>query len=262
LCAGTYKVQAGTPPGTTASATDRADVSLDSNINPTAVVLATNASSNDTIDFGFYETPEGPFTAYTAAEWGAKPRGNNAGMQLKNNFSFVFPTSLYPMGVVIGDATAACPASGAGPYRLNVTSAAAIQAFLPQGRPVSALTTCLTNPDRRVSFLAGQVMALTLNVAFSYMGVTKPGLGSLMVIRGPLAGKSVDQVLEIANCALSGKSTTECGAPGLTLKQVNRAARQINRNFPGGTRHRKTLALPESYLAMPTSIDPDEEGDD
>lgn len=259
LCHGTYRVVVSTPGDYTASATGRGAFDVDSNVNPSLVELAADDSEDLTIDFGFYATPEGPFTTFTQAEWGSKPRGNNPGMRLKNNFEFVFPASLYPQGVVIGDSAATCPATGEGPYKLNVTSALAIQEFLPQSHQVRALFRCLTNPGKKVSFLAGQVLALRLNVEFSYVGITKPGLGQLMVIRGPLAGRTVDEVLAIGNCVLSGQSTTACGAPGLTLKQVNKAVRMINRNFPGGTRHRNVLELP---VAAPSSVDPDEEGDD
>ena len=259
LCHGTYKVVVATPDDFTASATGRAAIEIDSNVNPSWVILEADDSENLTIDFGFYETPEGPFTTFTQAEWGSKPRGNNPGMLLKNNFDFVYPASLYPQGVVIGDAAATCPVSGVGPYKLNVTSALAIQEFLPQSNPTRTLFRCLTNPGKKISFLAGQVLALALNVQFSYVGITKPGLGQLMVIRGPLTGRTVDQVLTIGNCVLSGQTTTACGAPGLTLKQVNKALRMINRNFPGGTKHRNVLALP---VAAPSSADPDEEGED
>ena len=264
LCHGTFKVEAGTPDEFTASAPNRAAGAYDSNSNPSMVVLETDDSEDLTIDFGFYETPDGPFMTFTQAEWGSKPRGDNPGMLLKNNFAFVYPASLYPSGVVIGDATVACPATGAGPYKLTLTKLEAIQEFLPQSHPVRALVGCLKDPGKKVSFFAGQVLALTLNVAFSYAGVTKPGLGSLEVIRGPLAGLhlTVDGVLERANCMLSGKSAATCGVPGVTLKQMNKAVRQINRNFPGGTKHRKTLLLPASVLAMPTSIDPDDDGED
>jgi hypothetical protein len=55
LCAGTYTVTVTPPPGMTPSPTNQGgDAGLDSNPNPATVILPTNNSEDQTIDFGFY----------------------------------------------------------------------------------------------------------------------------------------------------------------------------------------------------------------
>jgi hypothetical protein len=237
LCPATYRVQLSTPEGYIPSPTQQGgDPALDSNPNPSDVALTGYGSVDLTNDFGFYAAPPRPFMTVTQGGWGSKPAGNNPGMLLKDNFSLVYPTSVFPLGVVIGDSgSSACPADGGAPYRINLASAGAIQGFLPQGSAPNALNKCETDAGRKITVLAGQVLALTLNVDFSYAGITQPGLGSLMVVSGPLAGRTVNDVLAIGNCMLSGRDSTSCGAEGLTLSGINDVTTRINENFDGGT---------------------------
>jgi hypothetical protein len=55
LCQGTYAVAASTPAGFIATLTGKGTTATDSNASPAAVVLATDSSSNQTIDFGYYQ---------------------------------------------------------------------------------------------------------------------------------------------------------------------------------------------------------------
>ena len=154
----------------------------------------------------------------TQGGWGAPPHGNNPGALLKADFSKV-----YPFGVTIG-----CPVG----LHLTFTSAAAIQAFLPQGGTPGALAASATNPTTSAAgVFAGQVMALQLNVDFSGAGYLPKGLGGLHLVSGPLAGRTVQQVLTLANGVLGG-----CLAlpTGMTISNLNDIVDAINENFDNG----------------------------
>jgi hypothetical protein len=79
--------------------------------------------------------------------------------------------------------------------------------------------------------LAGQVLALQLNVDFSNKGITDTGLKNLYVVSGAMAGKTVQEVLTIANSVLGGGSLPS----GLTIANINDTVDSINRNFDNGT---------------------------
>lgn len=160
------------------------------------------------------------YSTYTQGGWGSKPSGNNPGKLLASNFSKVFGSS----GVTIGYSSK---------YTLKFTSASAVEAFLPQGGTAKALTKSYCNPTSTLSVFAGQVLALKLNVAFSDAGVTKKGLGSLKLASGKLAGKTVNEVLKIANEALGGKSN--CLPSGLSISDLNSIVTSLNESFNEGS---------------------------
>jgi hypothetical protein len=150
----------------------------------------------------------------TQGGWGAPPRGRNYGKLLANNFVDVFGGS-----VVIGSNTG---------FELTFTSAAAIQAFLPQGGKPAALTESATDPDEKITVFAGQVLALTLNVAFSDAGILPAGLGSLILTSGPATGKTVNEVLADANIALGGGPLPSYVT---SISQLNQVVTSINEMF-------------------------------
>ena len=160
-----------------------------------------------------------PYTTYTQGGWGASPSGTNAGSLLSKNFS-----SLYPGGrVTIG-----------GNNTVAFTSSAAIDAFLPQGGTVSALTQSYVNPTNlSLSVLAGQVLAAQLSVDSSNHWLTKPGLGNLVVQSGTFKGWTVNQVLTLGNSALGGSPLPS----GITLTAINDALTAVNQAFDGGTKN-------------------------
>jgi hypothetical protein len=156
------------------------------------------------------------FRTQTQGGWGAKPSGNNPGALLANNFSAV-----YPAGVQIG-----------GAKTLRFTSAAAVQAFLPQGGTPAALTASAVNPTTSAAgVFAGQVLALQLSVDFSNAAITRYGLGALKVQSGKLVGYTVAQVLALANSVLGGGAVPA----GLTISDINNIVDTINNNFDDGT---------------------------
>ncbi len=162
-------------------------------------------------------TPVCAFRTQSQGGWGSSPSGSNPGAFLAQHFSSVFGST----GVVVG-----------GSYKLTLTSVEAVQAFLPAGGTASKLKKNLTNPTSSpAGVFAGQVVALQISVAFSDAGITQSGLGALVIGSGPLAGKTVAQVLAWANTALGGGSTP------YSISTLNSVVDAINNNFVDGTRN-------------------------
>ena len=84
---------------------------------------------------------------------------------------------------------------------------------------------------RKLGSLAGETLALELNVRFSAFGITRVGLGGLHLATGKLKGFTVDQVLAQANSVLGG------GALNPLLKcydDLEDIVEAINENFRAG----------------------------
>jgi probable HAF family extracellular repeat protein len=161
----------------------------------------------------------GAFTTFTQGGWGAKPSGNNPGALLAANFSKVYPGGSVSIGV--GNT-------------LTFTSAAAIEAFLPQGGTAGVLTASATNPTAcSAGVLAGQLLAAQLSLGFSNAGVTRSGFGGLTLMSGPLAGSTVAQVIALGNAVIGGN--TAALPSGLTITGLNAILDTINNNFDNGT---------------------------
>lgn len=163
------------------------------------------------------------YCSYTPGGWGAPPNGGNPGTILANNFSIVYPGGYVEVGI-----------PGSGGKSMKFTSASAIQAYLPNGGTRGALTSDLINPTTSNAGVFGQhVLALTLNVNFSAAGIIgTPGvpLGDLVLNDGssPLNGKTINQILAIANIALGGGSVSSYG---VTLGDLSTVADLINNGF-------------------------------
>ena len=189
------------------------------------LVLATPASDlkevNATVTW--YTKPSGcdlnGYTTFTQGGWGS-PSNSAPGKIRDQYFSTVFPS-----GLVIGNAS--------GNYHLTLTSASAVKDYLPDGNTAAAYTQNYTNPTSKINVLSGQLTALKLNVAFSAAGVLGSNttkLGDLVIASGPFYGKTVSQMLALAEIAIGGGSLN-----GYTLSQFNDAATAVNENFDNGT---------------------------
>lgn len=169
------------------------------------------------------------FTTVTQGGYGAKCAGNNWGCYLVNNFASKFPNGL---------------TVGSGNRLLRLTSASAVQAFLPSGTTPRALNIgTLTNPTSKSysNVLAGQTVALTLSLGFDTNSNFSPSstfLGSLVVTSGTFAGKTVNELLLIANTILGG------GSSSYSASQINDALDAVNRNYDNGTVNLGYLACP------------------
>ncbi|MCX8056085.1 MAG: SpaA isopeptide-forming pilin-related protein [Ignavibacteria bacterium] len=139
---------------------------------------------------------------------------------------------VFPNGLEVG-----------GIYKLKLTSASAVENFLPQGGSPKALDKNYINPtSTKAGVFAGQVVALKMNVAFSDAGKIGSGsvkLGELIVNAGPLAGKTVYEVLDIANTALGGGTTP------YSISQLNEVVSAINENFDKGKYNKGFLRCPD-----------------
>ena len=152
------------------------------------------------------------YRTYTQGGWGACPHGSNAGMLLLNNFWKVYPCGKVKIG---------------GWYSVTFTSPQAIYWFLPQGGPPRTLKCCATNPcSTAAGVFAGQVLALKLNVDFSNAGVTCPGLSSVKLQSGALRGRTIGEVLDLAQRVLGGDT---CALPwGMSVCELNSIVDGIN----------------------------------
>ncbi|MCX6358661.1 MAG: carboxypeptidase regulatory-like domain-containing protein [Armatimonadetes bacterium] len=221
LAPGTYKVQFILPADYAFTlkgvGSNRAvDSDADRTTGVTGAVVLASGDNVTSVDAGLKRTTcTHRYTTYTQGGWGAKPSGNNPGALLAAKFCRVYGSC----GVTIG-----------GCKTLRFTSASAIEAFLPQGGTARALSCSAVNPTGQLGVLAGQVLAMRLNIDFSAAGITQTGLGSLRIQSGAFGGLTVTQFAAIANKALGGGGTS-----GYTMSQINDAATAINENFDNGT---------------------------
>ncbi|GEM_PF-1003451 len=189
----------------------------------------------------------GDFRTQSQGGWGAPARGNNPGVYREESFEKAFPDGLH---VGAGYASEDIDAE----YTLTLTSADAVQSFLPQGGPPAALTANYSdptgNPPRTDSennnlrnVFAGQVVALTLSVGFDRydpeFGAAEQNLEDLVVASGIFEGMTVAAVLEEANGALGG------GESEYSVSQLNDVVSAINENFVDGTKVGTILVLPQ-----------------
>ncbi|MGE3488948.1 MAG: MBG domain-containing protein [Vicinamibacterales bacterium] len=165
------------------------------------------------------------YLTYSQGGWG---NGGAPGQFLAAKFGMVYPTGY----VIIG-----------GVKTLKFTSANAIQAFLPQGGRPKALYSSAVDPTwSSAGNFAAQLLALRLAVDFSSAGATKTGLGDLVMVSGPLAGQTVNQILAMANTVLGGQ--TSALPSGMSISTLNGILESLNMNFHEGTVNNGLLGCP------------------
>ncbi len=179
------------------------------------------------------------YKTYTQGGWGAPAHGNNPGVYRNANFASAFPS-----GLTIG-----C-ASG---NTLTLTSAQAVQDFLPSGSTPSALPSDLINPGNSYNnVLAGQLVAATLNVGFdAYDANFAPSTGQLgnqIIASGTFAGMTINQVLAIANNVIGGCNNA------YSYSSLNEVLTGINENFDGGSNGGFITCVEEDYACACTHI--------
>ena len=169
------------------------------------------------------------FTTYTQGGYGAKPSANNPAMFVKNNFNSVFPN-----GLIIG-----CTKT------LKLTNYQAVLRFLPSsGTPAPLAAGNIIDPVNYKNTLAGQLVTAILNVAFDdafpNFAVSSTKLGDLFLNSGALRGKTVREVIDIANKHIGGCATT------YTYSQLNNILTKINENYHEGIKNNCYLSCPIS----------------
>jgi hypothetical protein len=228
LCAGTYQVEASTPQWYAPFGSNVATPTL-------TVNAANNDSSNTGVNFSFYQTGavNSAYTTFTQSGWGAKPKGQNPGQVLANYFGIVAdPDGTPDGGIVIG-----------GLHTLSMSGAAAIQRALPQnGRPLPLTMDYAdpfnplrpkAKPHNQLGSLAGEVLALELNLRFSAASLTRNGLGALHLASGLLAGKTVNEVRAIGNAVLGGGVPLPAGLK--KFDDLEDIVERINKNYEAGS---------------------------
>ncbi len=160
------------------------------------------------------------FTTFSQGGWGSPAAGNNPGV-LRNQFF----DQVYPNGMVVGNPNG---------YTITLTSASAVQAFLPSGGPPNPLTQSYVNPTSNRGTMAGQIVAARLNRDYNAAGVlgVNPNftLGELVFIGGPFADMTVNDFLAMAEIALGGGPMN-----GFSGSDYASAAESIIESFHEGT---------------------------
>ena len=169
------------------------------------------------------------FVSFPQTTWGGTPKGTNLAARLTNHFAALYGTNGLRIGATNG---------------LTFTSAKAIQLFLPAGGRAGSLLRSQANPLRSEGGpLAGQVLALQLNVDFSNHGLLAAGFADLRLAPGqPLAGSTVAQVLARGHAVLGGDASAL--PPGLPYAAFVTLLDKINKNFENGSKDLALLVLP------------------
>jgi hypothetical protein len=126
---------------------------------------------------------------------------------------------------------------------LSLTSAKAVDDFLPSGSTPRALDKSYVNPGQTYqNVFAGQVVALTLNVRFDEWDANFSSntikLGDLIVNSETFAGWIVYQVLAEANKVLAGEASM------YSASELNAIVDAINNNYDGGKVNLGLLSCP------------------
>jgi FlaG/FlaF family flagellin (archaellin) len=206
------------------------------------------------------------FCTYTQGGWGTDcPESQvydmystQPGCILLHYFDQVFPE-----GVTIGDEV--------GGYTAHWSSAAAVQAFLPAGSTPGVLTGDLSDPTSTpAGVLAGQLLALKLNVGFTCEGI-QVLLGLLDAegcyadypipdsCGGPFAGLTVAEFVELADVVVGG-DLSALDPYSASVSDVNFTATCLNEAFDNcvpalSADLSSSISLSKSEAALPTKYE-------
>jgi choice-of-anchor A domain-containing protein/uncharacterized repeat protein (TIGR01451 family) len=172
------------------------------------------------------------FLTYTQGGWGSS--SNSTPGQIRDQyFDLVFPSDL-----VAG-----------GNYTLTLTTAATLMNFLPQGGTANPFNQNYIDPtSTSAGILGGQLVAAMMNYHFDLAGYIGSNneytLGQLVITSGPFMGKTVQELLEIANIAIGG------GVSAFSYSEINTALTNLNENFDNGTVNHGFLTCPPSPASL------------
>ena len=159
------------------------------------------------------------YRTQTIGGWGSRPRGNNPGSYLHQNFETAFPN-----GITIG----------AGEITVQFTSAQAITDYLPAGGKANSIGENYVDPSTKelknnfVSQLLAATITTGLDVAITDFSKSEIVFSRLEIADGELAGLLVNQILEEANKVLAGQESD------FTISQLHEALKNINESFVDG----------------------------
>jgi hypothetical protein len=210
-----------------------------------------NPASITAVNSGSCDIHAGDFAGWTQGGWGAKCAGNNIACTRDKHFDEVFPNDL-----ILGDQDGI---DGDGLFALVLTSAKAVQDFLPDGSTPQGLSGDELNPiNSSAGVFAGQLAAAKLNVGFDDAGVfdafkaQNSKLGDLVYVAGVdsvFFGHSVRSILDLADQAISGAISEPFDVDGdsvgdVTFSQLKDAVEIVNTNFDEGTVNHGNLGYP------------------
>jgi hypothetical protein len=201
---------------------------------PANLDITDNCSSFDLISLTWEDVVDcGQFRTQTMGGWGAPANGDNPGTYRDANFAGAFPSGL----------TVGCN----GGYTLSLTSASAVESFLPSGGTPEVLTQNWVNPAGSLSnTLAGQITALALSLGFDAYDPNfgfGPGLLANQVINsGSFSGMTVGSVFTIANDVFGGCSNTHSSST------MNDVLSMINENYVDGNTNNGNLNCDPNFL--------------
>jgi hypothetical protein len=179
---------------------------------------------------------QGQGCSFTIGGWGSGCPGPQQGDPFSTQPGCVrdhYFDAVFPSGLTIGDLST---------NYATWTSAAAIEAYLPDGGGPRLLTGQLIDPTyTSANVLASQLVALKLNAGFSCagiftdLGIADPGFcygGGLVPAdcAGPFAGLTVNQFLSLADAVIAGDLSL-LDPFGATLTDLNLAASCMNELF-------------------------------
>jgi len=176
-------------------------------------------------------TTAGKWRTQTQDQWGGAASPGDAPSYLAAHFAAAFPG-----GVTIG----------MGSNSATFTNASAVLTFLPQAGPPFPLLGFSVDPVTLDNSLAGETLALALNVGFdnfdSSFGSSATPLATLMVAdpSSPLFGHPVNEILDMANQTLGGFAPPFAPPPDVLMMTIQR----INQNFRDGL-------VDEGFLGAP-----------
>ena len=178
-------------------------------------LVATNAVSDEE------GCDPGQLRTQTIGGWGAPANGNNPGAYRDANFDAAFPNGL---------------TIGCGANTLTLTSAAAVEAWLPSGGSPGILPAGSTvDPTAYTNTFASQLVGITLSLGFDAydpsFGQSDFALSDVIYTSGSFAGMSLSDVVAIANEVIGGCSSA------YSVSQLNTALTTANENYVDGTQN-------------------------
>jgi hypothetical protein len=178
-------------------------------------ISPTSVTAQDDCDGYRTQTPGG---------WGAQANGNNPGVYRDAHFDDAFPD-----GLVIG-----CSENS-----LLLSSASAIEEYLPCGGQPAVLTASYDNPDCIGNVLTGHLVAITLSLGFDAndpdFGEPDGYLGDLIINNGTFDGWTISDAVAMANDVLGS-----CNLDYSASQMVN-VISMLNENFLDGDSNQGNL---------------------
>lgn len=191
-----------------------------------SVVISYSDSISNSIGTGTDSIDCGQLRTQTQGGWGTNASGNNPGTYRDLHFDDAFPDGL----------TVGCD------FGLTLSNSEAVANFLPCGGTGVSLNQDYIDPTCLGNVLAGQLVALSLSVAFDSadpsFGHADVLLGDMLISSGQFENYTVAEVLATANHVLGGCESS------FTPSELTQVLSQINENYVDGSSDNEFLECP------------------